>query len=110
MRHCGLRRWGTRLCAAVQHVVTDQASQALAVAGAAAPRPLEADDSASAQHSFVLLTDGDADDGGTGFEAAAALVRDPPFEHGGFRALLVSGGSSLAASGSNHSIAAFRVS
>ncbi|KAL4457283.1 hypothetical protein ABPG75_012148 [Micractinium tetrahymenae] len=95
VRHSGLRRWGTRLCAALRRVVTDQAAQVRALASAAAarhppgfPAPPGAAPRA-VQHSFVLLTDGDADDGGTGLEAAAALVRDPPFEHGGFRALLM---------------------
>ena len=43
------------------------------------------------QHSFVLLTDGESADEATAFELAQALMREPPFPDGGFRALLVSG-------------------
>lgn len=38
----------------------------------------------------MLLTDGDAVDEADGLAAAQALVQDPPFAGGGFKALLVS--------------------
>lgn len=90
MRHAGLRRWGTRVCSAVRTVVASQAGKAHSLGLAAAlGRQAPPAVPPSARHSFVLLTDGDADDKGEGLDAAAALVRYPPFEHGGFRALLV---------------------
>ena len=55
--------------------------------GAAAAGPL-----AGQQHSFVLLTDGDAVDEDEAFVPAQALMSAPPFPGGGFRALLVSDG------------------
>ena len=105
VRACGLERIGTCTCAAAKLAVETLAAKANGmVAPPAAHPPAESGSAAQqgstagvgadsahvgAAHSLVLLTDGWADDQYSGFDAAAALLRDPPFVAGGFKALLV---------------------
>lgn len=110
VRACDIDRGATSACAAVVgavHTLADQANSLAAPQeeddvdgagdGGAAQETAAADvgagppDLGTATHSLVLLTDGEAtDEDTTAFDAAAALLRDPPFEAGGFKALLVS--------------------
>ena len=101
VRACGLRRFGTSTYAAAKLAVETLAAPQQALAGGgsgaaaqqgspahvgAAPAELGA-----ATHSLVLLTDGWADDLLIVYESTPALMIDPPFVSGGFKALLVRG-------------------
>ncbi|PRW57568.1 peptide methionine sulfoxide reductase [Chlorella sorokiniana] len=90
VRACGLSRYGTATCTAVEEAVLTLAEK---VDSLAEPQRSASSGSGAgelgAAHSLVLLTDGMAADEGYAFHWAADLLRDPPFEDGGFKALLL---------------------